>query len=104
MSVVKFSNNALGSIIWTTCVYNKNYEGSITIIGEKGTIKIGGQYTLSYDKTKSALVIDNGINTGDMPSVIFIGSKCRLAGGNDEYGALVVNNLWSHGSVGAAKH
>jgi UDP-N-acetyl-2-amino-2-deoxyglucuronate dehydrogenase len=44
LSVVKFANNALGSIIWTTCVYNKNYEGSITIVGEKGTIKIGGQY------------------------------------------------------------
>ncbi len=43
-SVVKFKNGALGSISWTTNVYNKNYEGSITIIGEKGTIKIGGQY------------------------------------------------------------
>ncbi len=25
-------------------MYNVNYEGSITIIGEKGTIKIGGKY------------------------------------------------------------
>ncbi len=44
LSLVKFKNGALGSIIWTTCVYDKNYEGSITIVGEKGTIKIGGQY------------------------------------------------------------
>ena len=44
MAVLKFENGTLGSFIWTTCVYNKNYEGSITIIGEKGTIKIGGQY------------------------------------------------------------
>lgn len=44
MSVLKFSNGTIGSLIWTTCVYNKNYEGSITIVGEKGTIKIGGQY------------------------------------------------------------
>lgn len=43
-AIVKFSSGALGSINWTTCVYNKNYEGSITIIGERGTIKIGGQY------------------------------------------------------------
>jgi UDP-N-acetyl-2-amino-2-deoxyglucuronate dehydrogenase len=43
-AIVKFSSGTLGSINWTTCVYNKNYEGSITIIGEKGTIKIGGQY------------------------------------------------------------
>jgi predicted dehydrogenase len=43
-AVLKFSSGALGSLNWTTCVYNKNFEGSITIVGEKGTIKIGGQY------------------------------------------------------------
>lgn len=43
-AIVKFSSGALGSINWTTCVYNKNFEGSITIVGEHGTIKIGGQY------------------------------------------------------------
>ncbi len=41
---LKFSSGTMGSLVWTTCVYNKNYEGSITIIGEKGTIKIGGKY------------------------------------------------------------
>jgi UDP-N-acetyl-2-amino-2-deoxyglucuronate dehydrogenase len=44
VSVIRFTNGAIGSLNWTTCVYNKNLEGSITIIGEKGTIKIGGQY------------------------------------------------------------
>lgn len=43
-AVLKFSSGTLGSVNWTTCVYNKNYEGSITIVGEYGTIKIGGQY------------------------------------------------------------
>ncbi len=43
-AIVKFSSGVMGSINWTTCVYNKNFEGSITIIGEHGTIKIGGQY------------------------------------------------------------
>ena len=43
-AILKFTSGAMGSINWTTCVYNKNYEGSITIIGEHGTIKIGGQY------------------------------------------------------------
>jgi len=43
-SILKFDSGVMGSLTWTTCVYNKNYEGSITIIGEKGTIKIGGQY------------------------------------------------------------
>lgn len=43
-AILKFSGGAIGSLVWTTCVYNKNYEGSITIIGERGTIKIGGKY------------------------------------------------------------
>ncbi len=43
-STVVFESGVLGSISWTTNVYNKNYEGSITIIGELGTIKIGGPY------------------------------------------------------------
>jgi UDP-N-acetyl-2-amino-2-deoxyglucuronate dehydrogenase len=36
--VMNFSSGTIGSLVWTTC------EGSITIIGEKGTIKIGGSY------------------------------------------------------------
>ena len=44
IAYLKFKSGALGSLVWTTCVYNKNYEGSITIIGENGTIKIGGKY------------------------------------------------------------
>ncbi|MFI5150581.1 MAG: Gfo/Idh/MocA family protein [Bacteroidia bacterium] len=43
-SVLQFENGVMGTLNWTTCVYNKNYEGSIMIIGEFGTIKIGGQY------------------------------------------------------------
>ena len=41
---LRFDSGVLGSLVWTTCVYNRNYEGSITIVGEHGTIKIGGQY------------------------------------------------------------
>ncbi len=42
--LIKFENGALGSIEYTTCVYDKNFEGSLTILGTKGTVKIGGQY------------------------------------------------------------
>ena len=44
IAYLKFESGTLGSLVWTTCVHNKNYEGSITIIGETGTIKIGGRY------------------------------------------------------------
>lgn len=43
-ALLTFDSGVMGTLNWTTCVYNKNYEGSITIIGENGTIKIGGQY------------------------------------------------------------
>jgi len=43
-AVLSFSSGTIGSLVWTTCVHNKNLEGSITLIGEKGTIKIGGEY------------------------------------------------------------
>lgn len=42
--VMNFKSKTIGNINWTTSVYSKNYEGSITIIGENGTIKIGGKY------------------------------------------------------------
>ena len=44
VSSLRFKSGTIGSLLWTTAVYNVNYEGSITIIGEKGTIKIGGRY------------------------------------------------------------
>jgi len=48
--VLRAANNAIISFNFTTCSYEKNMEGSITIFGEKGTVKIGGQYlnTIEY--------------------------------------------------------
>jgi len=39
---IKWRNGALGSVNVTMLAYPKNYEGSITILGEKGTVRIGG--------------------------------------------------------------
>lgn len=39
---IKWRNGALGSMSVTMLTYPKNFEGSITILGEKGTVKIGG--------------------------------------------------------------
>jgi UDP-N-acetyl-2-amino-2-deoxyglucuronate dehydrogenase len=40
----KFVNGGIGSINFSTSVWDKNMESSVTIIAEKGTIKIAGQY------------------------------------------------------------
>ncbi|HAH20855.1 MAG: hypothetical protein A2Y00_03175 [Omnitrophica WOR_2 bacterium GWF2_43_52] len=42
LGIIKFKNGALGVIEATTCVYPKNIEGSITIFGENGSVKVGG--------------------------------------------------------------
>ena len=39
---IKWRHGALGSINVTMLTYPKNYEGSVTILGEKGTVEIGG--------------------------------------------------------------
>lgn len=42
--ILRFLNGAIGTINYTVNSYNKNMEGSLTIFGDKGTVKIGGQY------------------------------------------------------------
>lgn len=39
-----FVQGGMGAINYSTAVANQNLESSITIIGEKGSVKIGGQY------------------------------------------------------------
>ncbi|NJN27742.1 MAG: Gfo/Idh/MocA family oxidoreductase [Cyclobacteriaceae bacterium] len=41
---IKFYNGIIGTINYTVNSYEKNMEGSISIFGDKGTVKIGGQY------------------------------------------------------------
>jgi UDP-N-acetyl-2-amino-2-deoxyglucuronate dehydrogenase len=41
-AVLRFRSGALGVIEVTVLTYPRNMEGSITILGEKGTVKIGG--------------------------------------------------------------
>ena len=42
--IFEFANGAIGSLNYTVNSHHKNMEGSITVFGEKGTVKVGGQY------------------------------------------------------------
>jgi UDP-N-acetyl-2-amino-2-deoxyglucuronate dehydrogenase len=42
VALVRWRSGALGSVNVTMLTYPKNLEGSITIIGEKGTVRVGG--------------------------------------------------------------
>ncbi len=41
-AILKFRNGAIGTLNVTMLTYPKNFEGSLTILGEKGTVKVGG--------------------------------------------------------------
>lgn len=41
--IVKFKNGIIGSLVLTNHAYPKDQEGSITVIGEKGMVKIAGK-------------------------------------------------------------
>ncbi len=42
--ILQFVNGAIGTMNYTVNSYEKNMEGSLTLFGDKGTVKIGGQY------------------------------------------------------------
>jgi len=39
-----FVNGGMGSINYSTAVWDRNLESSLTIVGSKGSVKVGGQY------------------------------------------------------------
>ena len=57
---VRFYNGAIGTINYTVNSYAKNMEGSLTLFGEKGTVKIGGQYLneLEYQDIRDYVIKD----------------------------------------------
>ena len=55
---LQFTNGVIGTLHYTVNSYGKNMEGSMTVFGEKGTVKIGGQYlnVLEYQNVESHVV------------------------------------------------
>jgi len=41
-AIVRWRNGALGSVNVTMLTHRQNYEGSITVLGEHGTVRVGG--------------------------------------------------------------
>jgi UDP-N-acetyl-2-amino-2-deoxyglucuronate dehydrogenase len=58
--ILEFNNGAIGTINFTINSFKKNMEGSITIFGEKGTVKVGGQYlnVLEYQSIDNYIISD----------------------------------------------
>jgi predicted dehydrogenase len=60
VAAIKFKNNVLGTIEATTAASPEDYEGSITILGSKGTLKIGGfaSNTIAYLSNEASTKIN----------------------------------------------
>lgn len=56
--ILEFYNGVIGTINYTVNSYQKNMEGSLAIFGEKGTVKIGGQYLneLEYQNIENYII------------------------------------------------
>lgn len=50
--ILEFYNGVLGTINYSVNSHKRNMEGSLVVLGEKGSVKIGGQYlnTLEYQE------------------------------------------------------
>ncbi len=58
VAILKMRNGAIGTLNYTVNSFGQNMEGSITLFGEKGTVKIGGQYlnTIAYQNIRTVVL------------------------------------------------
>jgi UDP-N-acetyl-2-amino-2-deoxyglucuronate dehydrogenase len=57
-AILRFVGGAIATINYTVNSFRKNMEGSITVFGEKGTVKVGGQYLnlLEYQEIEDCVI------------------------------------------------
>jgi predicted dehydrogenase len=68
VALLEFFNGIIGTVNFTVNSYLKNMEGSLTIFGENGTVKIGGQYLneLEYQNIKDFRI--SNLPSGNPPN------------------------------------
>lgn len=62
--VFELFSGAIGTINYSVNSFQKNAEGSLTVIAEKGTVKIGGEYlnTIAYQQMENTVLVHEGAN------------------------------------------
>jgi UDP-N-acetyl-2-amino-2-deoxyglucuronate dehydrogenase len=73
VAVIRWRSGALGTMSVTMLTYPKNYEGAVTIIGEKGTVRLGGvavnrieHWEFAVPDPDDALVTDTSYQAGSV--------------------------------------
>lgn len=49
VAILRMTSGTIGTLQYTVSAYSANVEGSLLVLGEKGTIRIGGQYLNELD-------------------------------------------------------
>jgi UDP-N-acetyl-2-amino-2-deoxyglucuronate dehydrogenase len=96
--IMEFYNGIIGTINYTVNSFGKNMEGSLTVFGEYGTVKIGGQYLneLEYQNIKDYEITD--IPHGNPPNNYgkYVGSMSN----HDKVYENVIDVLLNKGMIG----
>lgn len=96
--IMEFYNGIIGTINYTVNSFAKNLEGSLTIFGENGTVKIGGQYLneLEYQNIKDFKISD--LPEGNPPNNYgqYVGSMSN----HDKVYENVIDVLINKGTIG----
>ena len=79
ISIFKFNNGVLGTGHFSINAYKENMEGSLTIFGENGTVKIGGKYLniLEYQNIKGYKIPQGSLIGGCNDYGVYKGSSSR---------------------------
>jgi UDP-N-acetyl-2-amino-2-deoxyglucuronate dehydrogenase len=96
--VIEFYNGIIGTINYTVNSFAKNMEGSLTIFGVNGTVKIGGQYLneLEYQNIRDFRITD--LPAGNPPNNYgqYVGSMSN----HDMVYENVIDVLINKGTIG----
>lgn len=67
VAAVKMASGILGTLNWSVNSFRKNMEVSLTLVGEKGTIQVGGEYMnkINYQEPEPLLAIAEGGSAND---------------------------------------
>jgi len=96
--IMEFYNGIIGTINYTVNSFAKNMEGSLTLFGENGTVKIGGQYLneLEYQNIKDYAITD--IPKGNPPNNY--GQYTGSMSNHDKVYENIIDVLLNNGTIG----
>ena len=75
VAALKWRNGAMGSVNVTMLTHPKNFEGSITVLGEKGTVRVGGVAVNRIDHWEfdAPHAMDAGLDEASYPTTSVYG-------------------------------